>query len=135
MELVIGAGEWAAGVLRIIIGPLFAIHGYPKFIDLKGTKKFVKSVGFPLPGFFAFMTASTEFVGGLAILAGFATRLACILLMINMMVAFYFNSVVWKKNFISGYELDLVLLAGLVALFLLGAGVASADSMFGWFLG
>ena len=128
--------EWAVLPLRIIIGIIFIYHGYPKlFKDFKGTKKFVKSIGFIPANFWAFMLAFAEFFGGVAILLGVFTRIAAILIFIVMCVASYFNIFKWKKPFGGGYEFDLMLLAGLITIFLLGAGNLSIDGIIGWVLG
>ena len=135
MELLTNALNWTSLLLRIILGIVFIVHGYPKFKNFTGTKDFVKSLGFPFHKFFSFMLSFAEFIGAIMLLFGFATRIFLVLLFISMSVAFYFNAFAWKKGFASGYELDLVLLACIIALFLLGAGSYSVDSMIGWILG
>ena len=122
--------------LRIVLGILFAVHGHPKlFKEFKGTAKFLKGIGFRPPAFWAAVLGVTEFFGGLALLLGFATRVAAALLIIAMLVALYFNAFKWKKPFKGGYEFDLLLIAGLLTLLLLGAGPISIDAMLGWTLG
>lgn len=133
VELLMG---WAALPLRILLGILFIYHGYPKlFKDFKGTTKFLKKLGFAPASFWAFVLGFVEFFGGLAILLGLLTRIGAGLLIISMLVAFYHVKFKWKKPFQGGYELDLLIIASLITLFLLGAGNLSFDSMMAWMLG
>jgi putative oxidoreductase len=71
-----------------------------------------------------------EFLGGIALILGLATRWASLLLAINMVGAIYF--VHWKNGFYSnhgGYEFALSLLAACLALALSGAGALAMDSL------
>ena len=115
--------EWAPVFLRIAIGLIFIKHGYPKLNkNLKKTSEFLKGIGFRPGKFWALVLGSVEFFGGLAILIGLFTRTASVLLGIVMVIALYHNTVVWKKKFIGGYELDFLILFALIALLLLGPG-------------
>ena len=73
-----------------------------------------------------------EPLGGLALLFGFLTQLAAGGLALIMLGAIYFKQYVWMLGFVGkngmvGWEFDLVLLAGCLALFFLGAGKYSLD--------
>jgi putative oxidoreductase len=122
--------------LRAALGVLLAAHGHPKlFKDFKGTRKFVGSLGFRPAGFWAFMLGSAEFFGGLALVLGFSTRAAALMLTASMLVALYMNAIAWKKPFKGGWELDLLIIASLLLLLLAGAGAYSFDAALGWPLG
>lgn len=133
------ATSWASLILRLVIGILFIVHGYPKIKNLKKTAKFTKSIGFKPAMFWAFVLAATEFFGGIALVIGFATRVASVFLFVAMLVATYYKIFVWNSPFTSqkqeGYEWDLVLMAGLAAIFLLSSGIWSLDAMMNWSLG
>ncbi len=126
---------WAALPLRLMLGILYIIHGYPKIKSPESTATFFLKLGIPVPKLSAIVVAIVEFFGGIALIIGFSTRIAAALLAINMMVAAYMKKTKMKENFIGGYEFDLTLAAVLIALFLLGAGNFSIDQMFGWLLG
>jgi putative oxidoreductase len=114
---------WAPVFLRIAIGLIFILHGYPKLNkNLKKTSEFLNSIGFRPGKFWALVLGSVEFFGGLAILIGLFTRTASVLLGIIMIIALYYHTVVWKKKFIGGYELDFLILFALISLLLLGSG-------------
>lgn len=132
--------EWAAVALRLVLAATFLVHGYPKlFKNFRSTAGFLADLGFKPGVFWALVLGVTEFFGGAVLLLGFATRLASGLLIISMSVATLLKIFKWKTPFTkgqdAGWEWDLVLLGGLVALFLLGAGALSLDSTLGWVLG
>ena len=128
VELLTG---WAPIFLRIAIGLIFISHGYPKLNkNLKKTSEFLNNIGFRPGKFWALVLGSVEFFGGLAILIGLFTRTASVLLGIIMIIALYHHTVVWKKKFIGGYELDFLILFALIALLLLGSGNLSVGIPF-----
>jgi putative oxidoreductase len=79
-------------LLRIGIGIMFMLHGYPKLLG--GPEKWEGlgenmgnlGIGFA-PVFWGFMAAFSEAIGGLLVLTGFLFRPACVLLFITMVVA------------------------------------------------
>ena len=122
---------WAPVFLRIAIGIIFIVHGYPKLNkNSKKTAEFLKGIGFKPGKFWALILGCVEFFGGLAVLVGVFTRTASVLLGIVMVIALYYNTVVWKKRFIGGYELDFLILFALIALLLLGSGNLSVGIPF-----
>ena len=80
-------------ILRVGIGFLFILHGYPKIMG--GVEKWaglgsygMGSIGIHyFPAFWGFMAAFSEFVGGIMILLGLYIRYFSILLFITMLVA------------------------------------------------
>mgnify|MGYP001610651834 FL=1 len=113
-------------VLRLILGVVFIIHGYPKlFKDFYGTVGWFDSVGIKPAKFWVLVVGITEFFGGIALIVGFATQLAALLIAINMVVAIVL--VKRKMGFVNGYEFDLALLAMALALVFLGAGFYAID--------
>lgn len=131
--------EIASLALRAVLGIEFAAHGFPKLKNLKSTAGFLAGSGFKPGLFWALVLGCTEFFGGLALLAGFASRIASGLLIISMVVATLLKIFKWKVPFTkgndAGWEWDFILLGGLIALFLLGSGSYSVDQMIGWMWG
>lgn len=105
--------EWGSTLLRVILGIVFLVHGYVKFQGGIGyTVDFFESLG--LPGFSAYIVASIELVGGIALVLGLGTRIVAGLLAIILAVATI--KVKLAVGFLgngqmAGYELDLALLA------------------------
>ncbi|WP_367715866.1 DoxX family protein [Nitratireductor sp. GISD-1A_MAKvit] len=65
---------------RILIAIIFVVSGFGKITNIGGTAGYFGSIGLPLPVLTAWIVALLELVGGLAIMAGFQTRIAAILL-------------------------------------------------------
>jgi len=74
--------------LRIYLAPIFILAGWGKLKDLESTAYyFGEYLGLPFPDLMAFLSGTTEFFGGIAILIGVATRWFSFPLMITMIVA------------------------------------------------
>jgi putative oxidoreductase len=86
------ARDLALLILRLAGLGLALAHGWSKVLMLAsgGGDRFVQAVagmGFPMPGVFAWSAALAEFVGGLAVALGLATRTAAGLAAFTMAVA------------------------------------------------
>ncbi|MBF9036208.1 DoxX family membrane protein [Rhodobacterales bacterium HKCCE2091] len=70
----------AAALLRISAGALFLAHGLLKVnvFTIPGTVGYFESLG--LPGALAYLTILAEIAGGLALIAGVATRIVAVAL-------------------------------------------------------
>jgi putative oxidoreductase len=126
-------------VLRVLLGIVMFPHGAQKLLGWFGGYGFSGTMGFftdkmGIPVVFAFLVIITEFFGSLALIAGFATRLAafgigCIMLVATLMVhlphGFFMN---WAgKQQGEGFEFHLLAMAISVALMISGAGRWSVD--------
>ncbi len=126
-----GFSHWATIPLRLAIGIIFAAHGWQKFsMGLDGVAQFFGSVGIPLPQVAAFIVAFVELVGGIGLILGVFTRYWALLLSIVMIVAIF--TVKLQGGLLGaggrpGYEFDLALLAGCIALLLTGPGPISLE--------
>ena len=113
--------DYALFVLRLFVGAVFVAHGALKlFGGLTGFAGFLQQAGVPLPEFMAPLVASFEFLGGVAIILGLGTRTASLLLTGIMIVAML--TVTLKAGFSGGYDINLALIGGLLALVLAGPG-------------
>lgn len=113
--------HWGLLALRIALGIVFIFHGWGKLTDNPGIDAFtgmLTGLGLPLPGFFAWLVALIEFVGGILLIAGVFMQYTTILLAIVMLVAL----VMVKKFQLPAADADLALLGGLIALFTTGPG-------------
>jgi putative oxidoreductase len=83
--------------LRLFLAPIMIIAGLGKLTNLESTAAwFEQSLHLPFPELMAFLAASTEFFGGIALLIGFATRWVSLPLMFTMLVAAF--SVHWSNG-------------------------------------
>jgi putative oxidoreductase len=119
-------------ILRLAIGAIVIAHGAQKifFYGFAGTGASFAQMGVPLAEIAGPLVGIVEFAGGIAIVAGIATRIAAILVAIDMLVA---TVLVHLPNGIfvadGGFELTLILAAGAIPLALTGAGRISLDSV------
>ena len=129
-------GQWTLTLLRVVLGVIFFVHGYGKLFvkgALPGTAQFFAAIGVPLANYAAVLVAFLEFFGGLLLIFGLLTRWVSVLLIIEMLVAFF--KVHLKQGFIIsqqayGYEFILLILAALVVVLANGAGKLSLGSKY-----
>lgn len=124
-----GEGKQPPQFLTRLYGPNF-----PAAVERGGPEKFAKSLEnleVPSPLAAAIAAGVAEFVGGLALILGFKTRLAALGIIAIMAVAI--RKVHWSKGFSDqgGYELPLQFLATSATLFLTGPGTISLDGLSG----
>jgi putative oxidoreductase len=124
----------ATVLVRLIVGVVFLSEGIQKFVypAALGVGRFAK-IGIPWPGFSAPFDAVFEMGCGLLILLGFATRLAAIPLIIDMLVAIATTKIpmLLKSGFWStAHEsrTDGSMLLGALFLLIVGAGAWSIDA-------
>ncbi|MBI2658565.1 DoxX family protein [Candidatus Woesearchaeota archaeon] len=129
-----GLSQWTLALLRVVLGIVFAYHGYLKLFapgGFTGTVGFLTTLGIPLPTYSALLVAAVEFLGGIFLLLGMVTKWSSLLLIIDMLVALFMvhlkNGLLVSKG---GYEFVLVLLAGLVVVLVNGAGSFSLGKGF-----
>jgi len=121
-------------VLRVVAGLVFFMHGYQKLFDngISATQDGFDMMGAPLPNITAVIVTFLELAGGIALVAGVATRIVAALLAIDMVAAY---AIVHQENGFfaanGGFELVLLLAGAAVALVLTGAGAYSVDAALG----
>lgn len=126
-------GSIGLAILRIFVGGTFVFHGVLKAMHMADTVAFFGQIGFA--SVFAYLVTAVEIVAGLGLMLGVFTLYSAVLLGIVMAVAAF--KVKWMLPgvpFMGKYlasELDLTLLASLVALATNGSGAWSLGSMFG----
>jgi putative oxidoreductase len=136
--------QWAPLPLRLVIGYGFLAHGWAKLNrGPAGFAKLLEQIGAPLPELTAWVSTLIEILGGLAILAGAFVAVVSVPLIVLMLVAMFTVHLRYGFSAINtigltadgpqfgppGYEVNLLYIAGLLALILGGAGLWSID---GW---
>lgn len=125
----------AITALRIVLGFLFAAHGWQKFNEwtIAGTQAAFSQMGIPAAEVAAPVVAVLELAGGIALILGVLTRIVAALLVVDMLGALFLvhaGAGVYADK--GGYELVLLLGAAAFALALTGAGRLSVDrALFG----
>ena len=116
-------------ILRLGIGFMFILHGWPKFIG--GPEKWINlgeygmnSIGiYFAPLFWGFMAAFAEFFGGIHLILGLFTRFFSLLLFITMLVAMMTHISNGIMEASHAIESSIIFLS----LFLMGSGKYSLD--------
>jgi putative oxidoreductase len=136
--------QWAPLPLRLIIGYGFVAHGWAKLSrGPEGFARLLEQIGAPLPEATAWVSTLVEVLGGLAILAGAFVAVVSIPLIVMMLVAMFTVHLRYGFSAINtiglttdgpqfgppGYEVNLLYIAGLLALILAGAGPFSIDRL------
>lgn len=123
------AQSWGLPVLRVVTGIVFLVHGYQKLFQfgIHGVAGMFGHFGIPLPMVSAVVVSFVEFVGGILLITGLATRVAAALNGIDMVVAIL---VVHLKNGFSGpmgFEHPFTLLGACICLVLAGGGALATQ--------
>lgn len=114
-------------IARLMLAHIFLIAGLQKIGGYEGTQGYMESVG--LPGMLLPLVILVEVGGGLAIIAGWRTRLAAIALAIFSLA----SAVLFHNNFSDQIQVimfmkNIAISGGLMLLAVYGAGGYSVDS-------
>jgi putative oxidoreductase len=126
-------------LLRVFLAVVMFPHGAQKVLGWFGGAGFASSMTFltakmSIPAPFAFLAILTEFLGPMALVLGFLTRIAAFAIGFDMLVAailvhvhsgFFMNWLGKQKG--EGLEFDLLIWAIALALVIQGAGACSLD--------
>lgn len=129
---------WGAFLMRLVLGAAMIYHGYSKVVPGGGFHRgntfsaiehfahYVSSLG--LPYWLGYISALTEFFGGLLIVLGLLTRFAAFMIACDMAVALL---MVNRHHGYSGSEYSLALFVIAQMLFFYGAGTCALDRKLG----
>ena len=123
--------------LRLGLGIVFVVHGYSKLTNgpAEGFGGMLTGLGVAAPELTAWLVTIAELVGGILLLGGLLTRLATLPLIATMVGAIILVKadvgIIAPAGSGAGAELDIALLAGLVALLFMGPGRFSLDHIVG----
>jgi putative oxidoreductase len=123
---------YAPALVRLIVGLVAVLHGWPKLVDLTGFFEKLRALGIPLPEVFGTAATLSEFLGGLCLIVGLFTRQAAFFFACVMAVAVF--RVHWKSGFFAqdgGFEYPLVLLVASISLIVSGPGPVALDRLRG----
>ncbi len=121
-------------LVRLYWGWQFAQTGWGKLHNLAHVRDFFESLGIPAPGVMAPSIAMLEFLGGILLILGLATRLIGLLLAANMLTAYITADRVALGSVFSDpakfYNADpFTFLFAAVIVLVLGAGAISVDAL------
>lgn len=119
---------------RLLFVVMFLPAGIGKLTGFAGTVGYISSVGLPLPTAGAALALVVEIVGSLALLAGFGTRIAALVLAAFTLVASFFFHAYWAvpadQAFVTQllFFKNIAIVGGLLAIAANGAGGWSLDA-------
>jgi putative oxidoreductase len=123
--------KWGFLPLRCVVALVFLMHGGQKvlYFGVAGVADMLAKLGFFWPTFFAVLLMVIEVAGGLAILFGVFTRIAGLVLAVEMIVAIYVARLGGGFFTPYGFEFELTLMGACFTLAAVGAGGASLDDV------
>jgi len=118
---------------RVLLGWLFLTSAWGKFMNMGGYVTYLTNLKVPNPGFFSWIGAPVEFLIGITLILGFATRYAALLCLLFLIVATALAHRYWEypaaqvmaqyNNFLK----NLAIFGGALLLFVSGPGRYSVD--------
>lgn len=117
---------------RILMSVLFIEAGYSELVHLDGTIKYFEALGLPLPWLTVWGVLAVELIGGLALLVGFRTRIAALMLGLFAIAA----GAIGHSNIavLTQFQMlmkDIAIGGGLFYVAVQGAGALSVDAWLG----
>lgn len=120
-------------IARVALGVILIAHGWQKFFTntIDGTSAFFESMGIPAATAAAIFAATVELVGGALLILGLATLVVGVLVVLDMLGAWWFVHADAGTIFVDGggYELVLALAAGTALVAAVGGGRFSLDHL------
>lgn len=125
-------------IIRSGVGSLFIVHGFLKIYrgvpELRWTGEQMKYLGITFaPLFWGTCAMLAEFVGGICLTLGLATRIAAPFMAFTMFVAV--NHHIGKGDSYGYISFPLSQMFTFIGLFFTGSGIYSLDYLLGWQLG
>jgi len=119
---------------RLLLALLFLPAGIGKITGFAGTVGYIASAGLPMPQVAAVVALIVEIGGGVALIAGFGTRAAALVLALFTLVASFFFHNYWAvpadQQFVQQllFFKNIAVVGGLLTLVAWGAGAWSVDA-------
>lgn len=128
------APHLAGLVLRLALGPVMMAHGLMKLRNgVDGFAGLVEKLGAPFPLLTAYAVVAIEVVGGASLLIGLLARvwssLTALLMLFTTLLVKLDAGLIAGQGQGTGAELDILILAGALAITLMGPGTVSVDHL------
>jgi putative oxidoreductase len=117
---------FAQPVARVLLGLIFVVAGLGKLGDVQGFTGYMVSGG--VPSFLAWPVILLEVLGGIAIIAGFQTRIAALALAgFTLLAGLLYHFVPADQMQMTMFLKNLAITGGLLLLAVYGAGAFAVD--------
>jgi putative oxidoreductase len=127
------AGSWIVLLGRLALAALYLPSGFNKLLHLGSFADALAARGVPAPTLLAFLGAAVELLGALAVLVGFRTRYAALLMIGFTIVASVVSHHFWDIQDVTRrmqyvqFMKNMAITAGFLLLFVHGPGPLSLD--------
>ena len=118
---------------RLLIATLFLPAGIAKLTGFAGTVGYISSVGLPMPALGATLALLVEILGSVALIVGYGTRAAALVMAVFTLAATYFFHAYWAapadQAFVASllFYKNIAVVGGLVVLAAFGPGAWSIE--------
>jgi putative oxidoreductase len=127
--------SFGALVMRLALGVIMLVHGYHKIIPRGALYAFTQQVAhLGMPAWLGYVSAFTEFFGGMLLVLGLLARIAALGIVIDMGVAVvkvHLHAGLTGRSSQAGFEYPLALFAIALMLVFTGSGLLSLDQVIG----
>ncbi|NRF38026.1 DoxX family protein [Pedobacter foliorum] len=115
-------------LIRVISGLLIFVHGLGTFNKghMDGNVAWLTDIHFPAPVLMAYIGKGAELIGGILLMLGLFTRIAALILIIDMLVI---STVLGNGKIFTDDQHPFLLLLLFVYLFFIGSGKISLDHL------
>jgi len=132
IPVTLNTGQYSAALAlvgRILLSVIFLISVVGKLAAPAGTIGYIAAAGLPLPQLAYVLAVAIELLGGLALIAGYQTRIAAAALaLFCVAAAFGFHGNLGDQNQFVHFLKNLAIAGGLLQLIAFGAGPWSLDA-------
>jgi putative oxidoreductase len=120
-------------IARILMGYIFLLSGWGKLTGLAVFAAYLERQGVPASYGFAVLGAAVEFLGGLSLILGIATRYAALVTIAFMLVATGVSHRFWEFEGAArqavNFNKNMAMMGGLLAMVIAGPGRFSLDRL------
>jgi len=117
---------------RVLIGLIFVQSGWGKLMNISGFVATMAQRG--LPDFLGYVAPFVEFIGGILLIIGLATRYASLVMLLFLIIASFSSHRYWASepaqfaNQFNHFWKNVAMMGGMILLFATGAGRYAVDA-------
>ena len=123
------SSAYAAAAGRVLLATIFILSGISKVTDPASALGYISSVGLPFPQVGLGVAILVEIVGGIALVAGYRTKLVATgLALFSVATALLFHSALGDQNQFIHFFKNIAMAGGLLQVAAFGGGAVAIDN-------
>ena len=123
------SSAYAAAAGRVLLAAIFILSGISKVTDPASALGYISSVGLPFPQVGLGVAILVEIVGGIALVAGYRTKLVATgLALFSVATALLFHSALGDQNQFIHFFKNIAMAGGLLQVAAFGGGAVAIDN-------